>query len=114
MSNLQSHGRKYKGYKIVHATERDDEVLSIADHSFTIKLQKAYRCFPGAGLFLGLTKQYCLDYFSIAGEEGALPELLLTYEFREKDVINGDPTYQNGEVQVRWAKYLAKEKVEGK
>lgn len=80
---------------------------SIYDGS-KISLQKTLQSFPGSGLFLGTTKDFCLDYYSCKGEDGAKPEMLLTYEFDDDDILRGQPD-ENGEVQVRKAKLVKKE-----
>lgn len=102
--------KKYFGYKIVHGLITDRYAKSIYDGSI-IPLYKSWQNFPKNGLFLGTTKDFCLDYYSVKGEEGAESEMLLTYEYDNNDVIKGYPEDKNSEVQVSRARLVKKEVV---
>lgn len=110
LDNYLTESKRYFGYKIVHGLMSDTYAKSIYDGSL-ISLRKSWQYFHGHGLYLGTSKNFCLDYYSCAGEEGAKPEMLLTYEFTDVDVLRGDPEYNNGEVQVSKARLVKKETV---
>jgi hypothetical protein len=107
LNRYLNENKKYLGYKIVHGLMTDTHVKSIYDGSL-ISLSKSWQHFHGNGMFLGTTKDFCLDYYSLKGEEDAKPELLLTYEFNNDDILKGYPD-ENGEVQVSKARLIKKE-----
>lgn len=100
-----------RGYKIVHGTKNDRIAKSIYDGS-QILIHPDWQYYIRSGLFLGTSKKFCGDYYSCWMEEDAQPELLLTYEYEMKDLIKGDPTYSNGEIQVRRARIIRVEQVD--
>ena len=92
----------YLGYKIVGVEASTKRAYSIYDKSDVNISIGSIVNYGNSGLFLGTSKQFCIDYYSCgtADEDG---ELLLTYRFNDTDLLKGDPNYKNGEVQVRQA-----------
>lgn len=104
---FKSAAQKCFGYKIVGIDgERLFSIYSKDTINQTIGSTMIYR---GAGLFLGTSEQFCLDYYS-GGHDG--PDAMLTYSFDLGDIIRGDPTCNNGEIQVRRATLVKIARVE--
>jgi len=91
------------GYKIVGVDKKTNRIYSIYDKTIIdAQIGRTYT-YNNSGLFLGTSKQFCMDYYSCGtpDEDG---ELLLTYQYEGRDIIRGEPTHSNGEVQVKQAK----------
>lgn len=63
----------------------------------------------GEGLFLGNTPSFAVDYYSGLTD---YPDVLLTYEFSDDDLINGEPQSSDSEMTVRRAKLVGKKLLE--
>ena len=92
--------RKFLGYKIVGLKKDTRQAYSIySKEPINISIGSVTG-FNGEGLFLGTSKDFCLDYYS-CGTLDEDDELLLTYEYNQQDIIQGDPNSMNGEIQVK-------------
>ena len=92
---------KYRGYRVVAKSPKglvtlygQDPVVSKIGHIDQ----------PGGqGLFLGNTPEFATDYYGGLTE---YPDVLLTYEFDEADLIRGEPDAVSSELVVRKAKLV--------
>ena len=83
----------YQGYKVVGF--KDGKAFSLYDKSeIGINTGQLYE-FPG-GTFLGTTLKFVIDYYTGLTDEN---ELVLTYSFSDKDVLEGFADHE-GEVLV--------------
>jgi hypothetical protein len=99
--------KKYIGYKIVGWDGK--QAFSLYNKHILISLIKGDVITDPKGVFLGTTKNFCIDYYSGMTDN---QDLLLTYEYMAKDLLRGDPEHPNGEIVVKEAKLLDIEKVE--
>lgn len=94
--------KKFLGYKVVGLKKGSGQAYSIySKEPININIGSVEE-YSGKGLFLGTSKDFCLDYYS-CGTADEDDELLLTYEYNLQDIIQGDPNYKNGEIQVKKA-----------
>ena len=104
MNWLKKAQKKLIGYKIV--AFNGQQAYSIYDHKITINL--TIGSFSPNKTYLGTSKQFCLDYYTGGTDD---QDLLLTYEFNEQDVIQGDPFHHNGEIIAKNTTLLNVEEV---
>lgn len=89
----------YLGYKIVGVKRDTNQPYSIySKEPVDVTIGKTLS-YGGKGLFLGTSKKFCMDYYS-CGTEDKDGEMILTYQYSSTDIIKGDPSHPNGEVQV--------------
>jgi hypothetical protein len=89
------------GYKIVGWDGK--RAYSIYDPKYTINLAKNEIISDSKGIYLGNTKEYCINYF---GEGTNDQDMLLTYEYNIEDLVSGDPEFKNGEIVVKKARLI--------
>ena len=91
--------KKYLGYKIVGFDGA--RYFSLYRPDLTIDVTIGSVISPPGGLYLGTTKQFCIDYYSNGTD---FQDALLTYEYDENDVLSGEPNASSGEVIVKRGK----------
>jgi len=101
---------KFLGYKIVGKDTKTGVTYSIYNKKPISIQMGVIDKYEGIGTFLGTSKQFCLDYYS-CGTEDEDGELLLTYEYDLNNLIKGDPSVNNGEVQVSEATLIDIEEI---
>ncbi len=62
----------------------------------------------GEGLYLGNTPSFAMDYY---GGLTDYPDVLLTYEFTDEDLIRGDPDAASSELVVKRAKLVGRKRL---
>jgi hypothetical protein len=91
------------GYRIVSHSPSDG-YLTVATHQPINPQIGMIETAAGAGLYLGTSKTFCLDYYTGLTDDD---DVLLTYSYLLNDLLSGDPDATAGEVTVRKAKLIA-------
>jgi len=86
--------QRQMGYKVVAMD--GDKAVSIYDLKTVYSLVKGSQA---TNLYLGTSKEFCIDYYSLTTE--GRKELLLAYSYLPEDIISGGGV--NSEVRVRKA-----------
>jgi len=86
------------GYKIVGYDPELKQFYSIYDKSvYDLKINNVYK--NDNGIYLGTSKEFCLNYYSCGTEEHH-DEYLLSFQYEQTDLISGDPYSESGEISV--------------
>lgn len=102
--------KTYTGYKIVGLNIGTNTPYSIYNKKpIETVIGKKY-LYNNNGLFLGTSKQFCMDYYA-CGTPDEDKELLLHFMYEDKDILKGEPMYPNGEVQVSEATLIGIEEI---
>lgn len=83
------------GYKMVGWNGR--HAFSLYDLNVQIPLTIGAETLDPKGLYLGTSRQFCIDYYSGLSD---FEDLLLTYEYNVNDVLAGSPDHTNSEIKV--------------
>lgn len=83
------------GYKVVGWNGQ--YAFSLFNTKIQIPIIIGSEIIDSKGLFLGTSRQFCIEYYSgLSNYE----DLLLTYEYNMTDIIQGNPNDKDGEVVV--------------
>lgn len=93
------------GYKVMALSEDEKEIISGANKALRFPIDSKEISMPGNGIYLSLSKQYVIDYYSELSEK----EVLLTLEFDETKINFGDITDRETEIAVNKVNILEKE-----
>lgn len=84
------------GYKVMPLSDDGQQILSGANSRLSFPLDTCELSMPGNGIYLALSKEYVLDYYSGLSER----EVLLTLEFNESDILSGNIEDKEPELSV--------------
>lgn len=89
------------GYKVMRISDCGNFLVSGMNSNLTFPINTKNLSMPGNGIYLGIDKQYVLDYYSELAEK----EALLTVEFDENNIITGclediEPEVSIGQVKI--------------
>jgi len=84
------------GYKVMSHTPNKKWLLSLADNTKRYSVSESVIRMPGQGIYLGLLKEFVLDYYSGLSEN----EVLVTFEFMESNILTGNITDRESVVTV--------------
>jgi hypothetical protein len=104
--------KTYLGYKVVAFDGK--KAFSLYEKQQEISLEPGIWEFLPGGIFLGTTKQFCINYYTGLSDDyieghGKYRDMLLTYGYSREDLLEGEPDHSDGEVRVKKAKLLYKE-----
>ena len=88
------------GYKVVGY--KDGKAFSLMNREQAINLVIG-SIINTQQFFLGTSVEFVKSYYSGLTDEN---ELLLTYQYQQKDIIKGDPSGSSGEIVVKSAKLI--------
>jgi hypothetical protein len=84
------------GYKVMRT--ENGQIISGADNRQSFKLELNHEIsMPGNGIYIGVDRDYVMDYYSGLAEE----EVLLTLRFNTDDIITGDLNDKEPELSVK-------------
>lgn len=95
--------QKHTGWKIVSSDGKDGAV-SLYDQKVPVDIKVGSIT---KNTYLGNSPEYVNMFFRAASDPEDAQDILLKFEYDEKDLIKGDPDFQNGEVQVKKAKLVS-------
>lgn len=95
--------KKNLGYKIVGWDASKKRAFSLYDTKLDVEITNGKTYQYKKGTHLGTSRDYVIDYFS-GGTD--YEDLLLTYEYDERDLLKGDPEHKNSEIIVKKAKLI--------
>jgi len=106
----KSQSKNYLGYKVVGFNPSTNQFYSIYSKSiYDISIGKEFS--NPNGVYLGSTKQFCINYY-ICGVEEEHDEYILELSYSPNDLLRGDPKHPNDEVLVTKAIIVNMEKVD--
>lgn len=98
---------KYVGYKVMPL--ENGILIAGADKRQTFELKKNTNIkMNGNGIYIGMDKDYVMDYYSGLAEE----EVFLTLEFNKADITTGNIEDKEPELSLRTAKIIDIHKIE--
>lgn len=108
--------KTYTGYKIVAFDGERAFSLYQMDKEISLDIG-GYEIDP-KGLYLGTSRKFCINYYTGLSDDyedgmGKYRDMLLTYEYSIKDLLDGEPYHPDGEVRVKKAKLVDKEVLPG-
>lgn len=97
------------GYKIISYDGKD--FYSLYDRHMKYNVQIGSIVNDAKGIYLGTSRNFAIDYY---GGSTDVTDVLLTYEFADRDIIKGDPNDKDlmtggTEMVVKRAKLIKKE-----
>ena len=99
----------FTGYKVVGFDPETDQFYSIYDRS-PYKVSIGEEFFNPRGVYLGSSKQFCINYY-ICGTEDTHDEYILEFSYSSDDLLKGEPEHPSSEVLVTKARIIGMEKV---
>lgn len=91
------------GYKVMNYDKDLDILVSGRNSQLTFFCNIGFEIkMPENGVYIGIDKDYVMDYYSGLAEN----EMLLTLEFDEKDIVTGNLTDRECELSVKKVKII--------
>ncbi len=91
------------GYKVMNYDKDLDILISGRNSQLTFFCNLSSEIkMPENGVYIGIDKDYVMDYYSGLAEN----EMLLTLEFDEKDIVTGNLTDRECELSVKKVKII--------
>lgn len=88
------------GYKIVGYDPSRKFAFSIYDNNAKIDITLGKETVYAEGTFLGNTRNFCLNYYG-GGLDERYKELLLTYSYKDEDLLSGKPDGLESDTELR-------------
>lgn len=86
----------------------NNQAVSLYDKNIVYPLSPGSVESDSTGIYLGSSREFCIDYYSGLTE---YPDVLLSYEFNEEDLLRGDPNHPMDELLVSQTKLVGHELV---